>query len=82
MKNKCEGINIVVINCDDKFIEYEWSSGTEFLRAMESDDENIPMLDDRISTANVHGFICDANKLEELGITTVNDFVAWCRETF
>lgn len=45
-------INIVVINCDDTYVEYEWNSMEDFIADMESDNENIPMLDDTLVEVN------------------------------
>lgn len=47
-------LNIVVINCDGKHVEYEWNSKKEFMEDMEreSDNENIPMLDDHLAEVN------------------------------
>lgn len=45
-------LNIVVINCDGKYIEYEWDSKESFIKDMESDNENIPMLDDVLAEVN------------------------------
>lgn len=45
-------LNIVVINCDGKYVEYEWSSKKAFVQDMQSDNENIPMLDDPLAEVN------------------------------
>ena len=45
-------LNIVVINCDGKYVEYKWDSKEAFVKDMESDKENIPMLDDSITEIN------------------------------
>ena len=45
-------LNIVVINCDGKYVEYEWNSKESFVKNMESDKENIPMLDDPLAEVN------------------------------
>lgn len=45
-------LNIVIINCDVKYVEYEWDSKEEFVKDMESDNENIPMLDDPLVEVN------------------------------
>lgn len=45
-------LNIVVINCDGKYVEYEWDSKKAFVQDMQSDNENIPMLDDPITEIN------------------------------
>lgn len=33
-------------------MEYEWNSKKEFMEDMESDNENIPMLDDHLAEVN------------------------------
>ena len=40
-------LNIVVINSDNKYMEYEWDSKEEFIKDIERENENIPMLDTR-----------------------------------
>lgn len=45
-------LNIIIINCDGKYVEYEWDSKEEFVKDMESDNENIPMLDDPLGEVN------------------------------
>ena len=45
-------INIVIINCDGIPVEYEWKSKRAFIGDMESDNENIPMLDDVVVEIN------------------------------
>lgn len=45
-------LNIVVINCDDKYVEYEWESKEDFVSDIDSDNENIPMLDDALVEVN------------------------------
>ena len=45
-------LNIVVINFDWKYIEYEWDSKEAFVEDMESDNEIIPMLDDILLEVN------------------------------
>ena len=36
-------LNIVIINCDGKYVEYEWDSKKAFVEDIESDKEVIPM---------------------------------------
>ena len=45
-------LNIVVIKCDGKYVEYEWYSKKAFVQDMQSDNENIPMLDDPLAEVN------------------------------
>lgn len=45
-------LNIVVINCDGKYVEYEWDSKKAFVEDMENDKEVIPMLDDPLAEIN------------------------------
>ena len=45
-------LNIVVINCDGEYVKYEWDSKEAFVKDMESDKENIPMLDDPLAEVN------------------------------
>lgn len=39
-------IDITVINCDDEEIQYSWISKRAFVEDIDSDNEDIPMLDD------------------------------------
>lgn len=55
-------VNIVVVNNDDLFIEYEWGSSAEFKEAVErrtAEAEPIPELD-----FVVHTFDCKENDME------------------
>lgn len=45
-------LNIVVINCDDRYVEYEWDSKKAFVEDMESENDTIPMLDDALAEVN------------------------------
>lgn len=45
-------LNIVVINCDGKYVEYKWDSKKAFVQDMQSVNENIPMLDDPLVELN------------------------------
>ncbi len=47
-------LEITVINCDDKKIQYEWATKREFVDDIDSDNENIPMLDDVIIAVNTN----------------------------
>lgn len=53
-------LNIIVVNCDDILVEYEWKSKEEFVKDMESENENIPMFDDPLAEVNT-----DDEKLQE-----------------
>lgn len=71
-------LNIVVINCDEKHVEYEWDSIESFIKDMESDNENIPMLDDVLAEVNtdndsLHSWWRDADGM------TVDDLVNECK---
>ena len=39
-------IEITVINCDDVEVQYKWNSKREFVEDIDSNNDNIPMLDD------------------------------------
>lgn len=70
-----ESVNLVVMNCDDRLVEYEWSSKESFLKAMNSDEGNIPMLDDAVNTLTVGEKYHNENVLNDIGITSVADVV-------
>ena len=72
-------LNIVVINCDRKYVEYEWDSKKSFIEDIENDNENIPMLDDPLAEVNTQD-----EKLQQWwrntdGLT-VNDLLEECKE--
>lgn len=66
-------LNIIVINCDGRHIRYSWSSLKDFIKDMESDNENIPMLDDALAEVNT-----DDEKLQNF-YPSVNDLVEKCK---
>lgn len=72
-------LNIVVINCDGKYVEYEWNSIKEFVQDMDSDNENIPMLDDALAEVNT-----DSDNLNlwwrNTDYNTVNDLYEECKQ--
>lgn len=72
-------LNIVVINCDDAYVDYEWESKEEFVKDMESDKENIPMLDDALAEVNTQD---ESLHLwwRDTGCITVNDLYEKCKE--
>lgn len=45
-------LEIKVMNCDDKEVQYEWISKREFIDDINSDNENIPMLDDVLTSVD------------------------------
>ncbi len=45
-------LEITVMNCDDKKVQYEWVSKREFIDDIDSDNENIPMLDDVLTAVD------------------------------
>ena len=71
-------LNIVVINCDGKYMEYEWDSIESFIKDMETNNENIPTLDDVLAEVNtddddLHSWWGNANGM------TVNALVNECK---
>lgn len=66
-------LNIIVINCDGRHIRYSWDSLKDFIKDMESDNENIPMLDDALAEVNT-----DNEKLQSF-YPSVNDLVEKCK---
>ena len=69
-------LNIMIINCDGKYIEYEWDSKESFIKDMESDNECLPMLDDVLTEVNTDDDILYSwwRNTDDIGIT-VNDLV-------
>lgn len=74
-------LNIVVINCDEKHVEYEWNSKESFIKDMGSDNEHLPMLDDVLAEVNT-----DDDNLQswwrDLNRMTVDDLVNECKRKF
>ena len=79
LKGEIIMLNIVVINCDEKYVEYEWNSIKEFVLDMDSDNENIPMLDDALAEVNT-----DSDNLNlwwrNTDYNTVNDLYKECKQ--
>jgi len=71
-------LNIVVINCDDKYVEYEWNSIEDFVSDMDSDNENIPMLDDALAEVNTENDELHVWWRDSDGIS-VNDLYEECK---
>lgn len=59
-------LNIIVFNCDDRYVEYEWDSKEAFVKDMGNNNENIPMLDDVLIEVN----------------TQDNDLLSWRRNIY
>ena len=74
-------LNIVVINCDGKYMEYEWDSIESFIKDMESDNENIPMLDDVLAEINTDNDNLQSWWRDSYGMT-VDDLVNECKRKF
>ena len=72
-------LNIVVINCDNKYVEYEWNSIKEFVLYMDSDNEDIPMLDDPLVEVNTDNENLDL-WWRNTGYNTVNDLYEECKQ--
>ena len=74
-------LNIVVINCNDNYAEYEWNSLKDFVSDIDSYNENIPMLDDTLVEVNT-----DNERLNSWWRDTcydkVNDLYEMCRQNF
>lgn len=72
-------MNIMVVNCDNVFVEYEWKNKEMFLLEMESDSEDIPMLDDPVITLDINFTSFSEEECKDLGIYTVSDLLEWCK---
>ena len=72
-------INIVVINCDGKYVEYEWNSRKAFIQDMQNDNENIPMLDDPLAEVNTQDDNLQLWWRNTYGMT-VNDLLEECKQ--
>ena len=79
LKGEIIMLNIVVINCDGRCVEYEWNSIKEFVLDMDSNNENIPMLDDALAEVNT-----DSDNLNlwwrNTDYNTVNDLYEECKQ--
>lgn len=72
-------LNILVVNCDDRLVEYEWNSKEGFVADMDSDNENIPMLDDALAELNTDDAELGA-WWEDTECNTVNDLYKECKQ--
>ena len=72
-------LNIIVDNCDNKYVEYEWNSINDFVLDIDSDNEIIPMLDDALVEVNT-----DNENLHlwwrNTDYNTVNDLYEECKK--
>ena len=71
-------LEITVINCDSKEVQYEWVSKREFIDDIDSDNEIIPMLDDVLTAVDtdddeLHEWWRDSNGI------IVNDLYEECK---
>ena len=74
-------LNIVVINCDGKYVEYEWDSKKAFVQDKQSDNENIPMLDDPLAEVNTQDDNLQLWWRNTYGIgMTVDDLLEECKQ--
>lgn len=73
-------LNIMVMNCDDVFVEYQWDSKEEFLNDLKSDNENIPMLDDAVITIDTEQKSYSEEDCRDEGIYIVADLVEVCKK--
>jgi len=72
-------LNIVVINCDDKYVEYEWNSMEAFVSDIESNNEIISMLDDALAEINTDNDELHMWWRDSDGIS-VNDLYKGCKQ--
>lgn len=47
-------LEITVMNCDDKGVQYEWDTMKSFVEDIDSENENIPMLDDVLTAVDTN----------------------------
>lgn len=74
-------LSITILNCDDVLVEYIWKSKEEFVKDMDSDKIDIPMLDDFVTQV-----ITDDERLNDWlsdldGDIIVNDLYVRCMQT-
>lgn len=72
-------LNIMVINCDGLYEEYEWTSKEEFVKDIDSDNEAIPMLDDTLAEVNSSDQDIQLWWKESIS-DTVNDLYEECKK--
>ena len=72
-------LNIVYVNCEGRHVEEEWESVEKFVSEMESDNIDIPMLDDYISTVDCDEYAELDNKNYE-DFYTINSLLERARE--
>ena len=70
-------LNLVISNCEGRQVELEYKSLAEFFKVMDSEDADIPMLDDTVVTLDVAGMSFNEESLSDIGVSTVKSLCAW-----
>ena len=71
-------LEITIMNCEDKEVQWEWGSKREFVDTMDGDDYDIPMLDDALTAVDTDDDEIATWWRNSDGIT-VNDLYEECR---
>lgn len=74
-------LNIVVINCEGRYEEYEWSSKETFVQEIESNGKNVPMLDNVLAEVNTQNENLQSwwEHMSDMNMMTVNDLFKECK---
>lgn len=69
------GINMVVIDDTDTFVEYEWETVGEFIDDILNQKDTAPRFTDILFTVDTPCVSCNEDDLRAVGIVTVEDFM-------
>lgn len=74
-------LNIVIINCEDRYEEYEWPSKEAFVQEIESNGENVPMLDNILTEVNTQDESLQSwwEHMSDMNMITVSDLFEECK---
>ncbi len=74
-------LNIVIINCEGRYEEYEWPSKEAFVQEIESNGENVPMLDNILTEVNTQDENLQSwwEHMSDMNTMTVNDLFEKCK---
>lgn len=74
-------LNIVVINCEGRYEEYEWLSKETFVQEIESNSKNVPMLDNVLTEVNTQDESLQSwwEHMSDMNMMTVNDLFEKCK---
>lgn len=74
-------LNIVVINCEGRYEEYEWPSKETFVQEIESNSKIVPMLDNVLTEVNTQDESLQSwwEHMSDMNTITVSDLFEECK---